>query len=113
MLEHDRIDILFRKLCFRLQPFFQKNHFEIATHFMNFDHCQIIAALNNEQTLKELSQVINGALENYCKKPLTERVESSIWKDAILQFDANVLTQMNKSKLENELTLFSNPFTRN
>ena len=112
MLEHDRIDILFPKLVFRLQQYFVKNYYEMAIHFMNFDHRQIIAALNDELILQELSQKINDELDNYNKKPLAIRMETSIWNDKTINTNIDELIMMKKEKLLKELNIFSQPFQK-
>ena len=99
MMEHDRISILFPKLSFRLQEYFAKNYNEMAIHFMNYDHIQIIAALNDETILQEMAQNINDELEEYNKKPLQNRIETSIWSNKISNINVNDLITINKHKL--------------
>ena len=96
-LEHDRIEILFRKLSMRLQSYFTNNYNEMAIHFMNYDHRQIIAALNDELVLRELGQNINAELEIYNKKPLKMRMETSIWTNKLSRFDIKELVAVKKN----------------
>ena len=112
MLEHDRMDFLFRKLCTRLQPYYSRNHYEMAIHFMNYDHIQIIAALNDESILQKLSQNIYNVLFDYNKKQLAIRMEISIWNDNVFQTKIDNLTLIEKGKLMNELKLFNIPFAK-
>ena len=112
MMEHDRISILFPKLSHRLQQYFTKNHNEMAIHFMNYDHNQIIAALNDETILRELAQHINQELENYNKKSLASRMETSIWNDKIICMNMDDLIVIDKDKLQNELNLFNESFQK-
>ena len=112
MLEHDRIDILFRKLNSRLQPYFAKNVQEMATHFMNYDHFQIIAALNDERILKEMVQDINEEMNEYSKKPVQVRLDTSIWTNKVSNYDINELICVSKEVLNKELEIFDNKFKK-
>ena len=112
MLEHDRFDILFRKLCIRLKLYFAKNVYEMAIHFMNYDHDQIIAALNNELVLHEMAQGTNNELDNYNKKSLAIRMENSIWNDELIEFVIDDCNFFEKNQLMKELNLFNQPFRK-
>ena len=112
MLEHDRIDILFRKLIKRLQPYCAKNPQEMAMFFMNYDHKQIIAALNDESILKELIQDINDEMKNYLKKPAQFRIETSIWNDKICQIDIKELIIITREEINKELKIFNDAFQK-
>ena len=78
-------------------------------YMLNYDHTQIIAALNNESLLfKYMSNIL--LVYNLIKTKPVEYIRStSLWDDYVHKFDISTVNMMNRNNVINELNEFKSP----
>ena len=99
MMDHlynDRFKILLRILRTRIQPYNPDKCNEVAMYMMNYDHIQIIAALNNQELLFQfISNII--LVYNHIKNESDEyKQQTALWDHYVKNFDKSMLNMMHR-----------------
>ena len=111
-LDHDKTKILFPRMRIRVYPYCPKQRDKCAIFMMNYDFEQIIAALNDEEILKNLLGNINLLLPQYAAIPMDKRRNTSLWDPIFNNLTNTKLIEISETDLNKEIEQIENAFEK-
>ena len=115
MMDHlhdDRFKILLETLLIRVEQYNKESCNDIAMYMMNYDHIQIIAALNKDDLFFKFISNIMLVYNHIKDKPEDYKQKISLWDDYVGNFDKSTLNMMNRNSLMKELKEFDTQYRK-